>query len=215
MTVIPGAQFKDCQSGDFEHYFVKTILLWNLSPTKKRIFICEGISGDQIMGNYLTRQRELKPKSFLLSSWWQSLDILPPYGRTFNLGKSAAAWYPSMSKNLKKSYPGSVETIQTGVTFFGKPSAEEITVQNILASAFSQYYSPMPVPSLRDAFNFNWSAVATKGDIVVNFTASKVYLKTQVMGSITATKKIVVNSPLAAELLIDIGQISPDRVTVQ
>jgi hypothetical protein len=215
MNIISGAQFKDCQNGDFEHYFVKTILLWNLSETKKRLFVCTGLMGQEIQGQYLTRQRELKPRSFNLSTWWQFLDIIPPHGRTFNLGKSAAAWYPSMAKNLKKSYPGSFDTIQSAITFYGVPQAEDVTAQNILASAFSKYYSPLPVPTLREALNLTATAVAAQGDIIANFSSGKIHLRNQVIGVFNkAIKEIKVSTPLAKDILVEIGKVPPEKVQI-
>lgn len=220
MNVLSGAQFKDCNASDFEHYFSKTILLWNLSPTKKRLFICEQLySGVEVRGHYLTRQKELKEKSFPFLNWWQSLDILPPYGKSFSLGSSAAGWYPSMAKNLKKSYPAIMQdgSVVPAITFYGHPSAAESTVQNVLACAFGQYYFPVSLPSLGEALQMPGTAIAAKGDFVANFYANSIFFKNTLIGKIRGTEKkeLLVFSLLAKEIVVDMGQVPPEKVLVQ
>lgn len=220
MNIISGAQFKDCTPSDFEHYFSKTILLWNLSPTKKRLFVCEMLSGGtEVRGTYLTRQRELKEKWFPFLNWWQHLDVLPPYGKTFSLGNSAAGWYPSMAKNLKKSYPAIMldGSLVPAITFYGRPTAAEATVQNVLACAFGQYYSPLSLPSLGEALQMEGSAVATKGEFVINYYGNSLHFRNSLIGKVRGVaqnKEITVASLLAKEILVDIGQVPPEKVLV-
>jgi len=223
MNIVAGAQFKDCESGDFEHYFIKTILLWNLTETKKRLFMCEGLIGGTVHGQYLTRQRELKPKTFSFKDWWKSLDVLPPYGKTFNLGTSVALWYPSMSRNLKKSYPlvtsvSADNPNNLAVQFLGNPQAGEITVQNIMACAFPRYYSMLSIPTLGEALDMESSAVAAQGDFAIDFKSRKVFLKNSSIGEVLkfpgVERKFLVKTPLSKEILVDLGHVHPDKVQV-
>jgi hypothetical protein len=218
MNIIAGAQFKDCTSSDFEHYFCKTILLWNLSETKKRLFMCEELIGGLIRGKYLTRLREFKEKTFPLETWWKYMDVLPPYGKSFSLGTSAALWYPSMWKNLKKSYPFVTAVDPNGdttVKFLGKPQADELTVQNVLACAFPQYYSVHSSPTLGEAIYLEGTAVAAQGDFAIGFTEKKVWLKNLVIGEFEKeSKSIKVSNPLTKEILVDIGRVPAEKVAV-
>jgi hypothetical protein len=219
VLLTPGQVYKDCSNADFEHYFTNTFLLWNLNPTKRRIFMCQGMSSGQVVGQYLTRQKEFKEKQFPFEEWWKVLDVLPPYSKMFNLNTLAAVWSPNMSKNLKKSFPIST----SGIRLFGKGLADEISTQNLLASAFHEFYMFKSLPTLREVIETPplGSSVACEGDLVLDHTKGRILFKSPELciGTFIPSKdgvlgKIMAHGPNSLEIIVDIGKVSPDTVSM-
>lgn len=149
LTTTPMTVFKDCTVQDMIRYFQNTCLLWNLSRTKRRIFIPETFASDAVVGNYLTREKEWKSKTFKTDDWLNSVEIISLEPRVFNLKTAAAVWSPHLQQNFKKSFIYNVASVK----FFGKPAPEETYTQELVHRAFGELYGYSELPTLDQALS--------------------------------------------------------------
>lgn len=179
MLVVNAQPLKDATGADFSHYFNGTAMSYRLSPTKRRLFLVSGISGDHIQGSYLTREKEFKDKSILWTKWWEHLEIIVAPYLQFNVGDGGAIWYPRVSKNMKKSFLWNTNCL----SFLGDVPPSQRTMQNIGYSAFSELYGvPKKYPRLEELVRGYPGAISSEG--FSRQTGGVLYYKTAYVGKV-------------------------------
>lgn len=221
LKLIPASVYKDCTPGDFAHYFQDTFLLWDLTPNKRRIFNPQHV-GEVITGEYLTIKKEWKPKTMKWDKWWESLSIIAPFPLLFNIASGCASWTPNISKHgnmssgFKKSMP--VITKFPVIRYYGKVDPNDITLQNIVFSAFGNIYrNPgYTYPSLREEPKLHKSATACKGDFIVDRLHETVLFKGTPVADYKEGK-ILIHKGLEfiRDAVIALGGASPEQVQVR
>lgn len=184
MSQATGAMYKDSSANDFAHYFNNTAMCWHIGLHKRRLFLVQGIEGGSISGSYLTREGEWKEKRIDWSKWYEVLDPIAPHPLRFNLEDGAGIWYPNLSRNLRKSFPWTTNTIK----FYGKRRAEEVTTQGIGHRAFSDFYGQKMLPTISEAITGPRQASVTVGDFLVDKPGRRLYFHRAEIGEIYDTK---------------------------
>lgn len=175
ITTSSGSVYKDCVSQDFVRYFQGTLMLWNLSQTKKRIFWVEELGGGNVVrGQYLTREKEWKPKEFKFSNWWENLDAIALSCRLFNMSTGAGYWTLPMQQNFKKSFNYNTSNVK----FFGKIPSSEMVTQEIVHKAFGDIYGQAPLPPISSTIlAAKAGSVATREGFILDPVGSKLYYR--------------------------------------
>lgn len=140
-TLLNNTDFSDCTTRDFSHYFSSTVMVWDMTPTKRRAFVVGDVDADPqgrpiVRGHYLTKLREWKARNVLFSDWVQTLHPVAIRDMWFKVDTGAAAYAPNMRHNLKKS----IKWDYSGFTLLGNPSAEQQSTQGMTYWTFRDLY---------------------------------------------------------------------------
>lgn len=146
-TIINPTDFSDCNPQDFAHYFGSTAMVWSLPNTrsKRRAFIVQNCEEQpngsySIMGQYLTKLREWKPKKLAFKGWNDQLRPIAIRDMYFRLGDGVGQIRPSLGRTsgaLKKS----VQWNFRSVINFGNITPDDLTSQSITWWAFNDLYT--------------------------------------------------------------------------
>lgn len=190
LELSQGGTYRDCTREDFSRYFLHTYMVWNLSPTKKRIFRVEDVNHHEIEGEYLTREKEWKSKMFSFDTWWNSLDAIAVYPRLFNTKVVGCWWMPNLGSNFKKSFPSALNTLQV----YGSPPAGAVTTQELIRNAFGEVYKIASLPSLSSALqDTSRQSTATKEGFVFYRSVNQLFYKGSLVAGVNNQGEIFIS----------------------
>lgn len=213
MLTVNGAAYKDVTPTDFNHYFSNTAMAWKLSPTKRRLFLVNTLDGDlTIRGSYLTRESLFKDKKLNFKEWWNSLDPIVLQPLWFNTPNGCAMWKHPLQKNLKKSFPWTVNCIR----FFGKVTAGEKTLQVISRTAFSELYGePKTFPGIASVLNQDIPARFTYEKFLVDRVSKVLSFYSRPIGAVQDDIIVLDFNKAAFKTLLIQNGVPESKISVQ
>lgn len=198
-TLVVPTDFSDCGNNDIQHYFDGTVGVWDMTPTKKRLFLFGGIEraeeGEVITGQYLTRQKEWRYKQLPLRDWNKVLKPILSRCISFNHEGIAAVLCPNRTKELKKG----LKWNYSGIKWYGNHTDKPPTAATISYEAFKDLYvlpDKIYSPTLREVVDTgigDRQSVCTHNGFVIDNIGCFWYRKTRlgVYGDQTRSIKLL------------------------